>query len=108
VNVNTPGGKIYVQLCAVCHMPAGTGVAGMQPALVGSEVVAGDANTLINVLLKGPQAALPRDREKFSNVMPAFGAVYDDEEIASVINFMRSNFAPKAALVTADQVKAQR
>jgi glucose/arabinose dehydrogenase len=108
VNATTPGGRIYAQLCAACHMPAGTGVPGMQPALVGSEVVSGDTNRLINVLLKGPQAVLPPDREKFSNVMPALAAVYNDEEIASVINFLRSNFAPNSALVTAEQVKAQR
>src|SRR5258708_11541707 len=49
---------------------------------------------LINVLLKGPAAVLPADREKFNNVMPPFGAVYNDADIASVISYLRKNFAP--------------
>lgn len=108
VDAATPGGKIYAQLCAACHMPAGTGVAGMQPALAGSKVVAGDPTTLINVLLKGPQVVLPADREKFSNAMPPLAAVYNDAEIASVINFVRKNFAANATPVTAEQVATQR
>ncbi len=108
VDANTPGGKIYAQLCAACHMPDGSGVPSMQPALSGSKVVAGDTTTLINVLLKGPQAVLPPDREKFSNVMPPLGGVYNDEQLASVINFIRKNFTSNAPLVTAAEVKAQR
>ena len=80
----------------------------MQPALAGSKVVAGDSATLINVLLKGPHTVLPAEREKFSNTMPALAAVYNDEQLASVINFIRKNFATNASLVTAEQVKEQR
>ncbi|MDB6115533.1 MAG: cytochrome c class, partial [Lacunisphaera sp.] len=64
---DSPGGKIYLQVCAACHMPDGRGVPTMQPALAGSAVVAGDPERLINVILKGPAAVLPPDREKFSN-----------------------------------------
>ncbi len=108
VDANTPGGKIYAQLCSTCHMANGSGVPGMQPALTTSKVVAGDSTTLINLLLKGPAAVLPADREKFNNVMPALGAVYNDADLASVINFVRKNFAPGAPEVTAAQVAAQR
>jgi glucose/arabinose dehydrogenase/cytochrome c5 len=102
------GPQIYATVCAACHMPDGSGVPSMQPALTGSAVVTGDANTLINVLLKGPAAVLPADRAKFSNVMPPFGAIYNDDDIASVINFVRKNFGADAAPVTAAQVAAQR
>ena len=105
---DTPGGKIYAQVCAACHMPNGSGVTGMQPALAGSKVVAGDTTQFINVLLKGPAAVLPADREKFSNVMPPFGAAYNDAVLASVINYVRKNFAPSAPEVTAAQVAAER
>lgn len=108
IGADTPGGKIYTQLCAACHMANGSGVPSMQPALVNSAVVAGDAARLIDVLLKGPAAVLPADREKFSNVMPALGAVYNDAELASVINFVRKNFAPSAPEVTPAQVAARR
>jgi glucose/arabinose dehydrogenase/cytochrome c5 len=109
LGANTPGGKIYQQICAACHMPNGSGVPGMQPALAGSAVVAGDANRLVNVILRGPAAVLPADREKFSNVMPPFAAAYNDAEIASLANYLRRNFAAGTnGEITAAQVAAQR
>ncbi len=108
VGVNTPGGRIYQTVCAACHMQNGSGVPAMQPALAGSSVVAGETNRLIKVLLLGPAAVLPANREKFSNVMPPFGSVYNDREIASVINYLRKNFAPSAPEVTPAQVAAMR
>ena len=107
IGADTVGGRIYLQVCAACHMPNGSGVPGMQPALAGSPVVAGDTNRLINVILKGPAEVLSPDRERFSNVMPPFG-VFSDDDIASVINYLRKNFAPRAPEVTAAQVAAQR
>lgn len=107
LGLETPGGKIYQQVCAACHMPNGSGVPGMQPALAGSAVVAGDPARLIDVLLKGPAVALPADREKFSNVMPPF-SVYNDDDLASVLTYLRRNFAPRAAAITAAQVAARR
>jgi mono/diheme cytochrome c family protein len=89
-------------------MPNGVGVPGMQPALTTSAVIAGDSARLIDVLLKGPAAVLPADREKFSNVMPPYGAAYSDADIAGVINFLRQNFAKDALAVTAEQVAARR
>jgi glucose/arabinose dehydrogenase len=104
---DSPGGKNYLLYCAACHMPNGSGVSGMQPSLAGSAVVTGDPDRLINVLLRGPAAVLPADREKFSNVMPAFAAL-SDAELAGIINFLRKNFAPGATEVTAAQIAAAR
>ena len=108
VGADTPGGKIYAQVCAACHMPNGSGVPGMQPALAGSKVVAGDTARLIDVLLQGPAAVLPADREKFQNAMPPFGAAYNDADLASVITYIRKNFAPGTTEVTPAQVAAER
>ena len=108
IGADTPGGKIYAQVCAACHMPNGSGVPSMQPALAGSAVVTGDATRLINVVLKGPAAVLPADREKFGNVMPPFAATYNDADVASLINYLRANFAPGAPTISAAQVAAER
>jgi mono/diheme cytochrome c family protein len=107
IDANTPGGKIYTQICAVCHMPNGTGVPGMQPALVRNSVISGDTTQLINVLLKGPAAVLPADRAKYSNVMPPFASL-SDSDLASVINYLRKNFAKGTPEVTTAEVAAQR
>jgi glucose/arabinose dehydrogenase/mono/diheme cytochrome c family protein len=104
---DTPGGRIYAQACAACHMRDGSGVPGMQPALAGSRVIAGDPERLIRLLLLGPAAVLPADREKFSNEMPPFAAMNDDD-LADVINYLRRNHAPGNSSVTAAQVAAER
>jgi glucose/arabinose dehydrogenase/mono/diheme cytochrome c family protein len=108
IGADTPGARIYAQVCAACHMPNGSGVPSMQPALTGSAVIAGDTTQLINVVLKGPAAVLPADRPKFQNVMPPFAKVYSDDDIASLINYLRANFAPASPKVTPEQVAAQR
>ncbi len=102
-----PGGTIYVQACAACHMQDGGGVPGMQPALAGSRVVAGNPDQLINLLLRGPAAVLPAGRETFSNEMPPF-AVMSDADLAAVVNHLRKTFAPGSSEVTAAEVAAQR
>ncbi len=108
IGADTPGGRIYAAVCAACHMPNGSGVPAMQPAIAGSPIVAGDTNRLINVILKGPAAVLPADREHFNNIMPPFAAVYSDAEVASLVNYLRKNFAPAAPEATPAQVAAQR
>ncbi|HEX5397929.1 MAG TPA: c-type cytochrome [Verrucomicrobiae bacterium] len=108
IAAGTPGAKVYAQICAACHMPNGSGVSGMQPPLVGSSVIAGDSDQLINVILKGPAKVLPADRLKYQNVMPPFSTVYNDADIASLINYLRANFAPTAPKVTPEEVAAQR
>ena len=51
---------------------------------------------------------LPADRPKYQNTMPPFGSVYKDADIASLINYLRANFAPNAPKVTPEEVAAQR
>jgi len=106
-DADSPGGKAYLLYCAPCHMPNGTGVSGMQPALAGSAVVAGAPERLINVVLRGPAAVLPADREKFSNVMPPF-ALLSDADAASIISYLRKNFGAGSSEVSAAQVAAVR
>lgn len=106
-DINTAGGKVYQQFCAACHMPNGSGVPGMHPALTGNAVVAGDPDRLIRVILRGPAAVLPADREKFANVMPPF-ALLDDSNLANLVNYLRQSHAPGTSEVTAAQVAAIR
>lgn len=104
----SPGRQLYLQSCSVCHMPDGNGVAGLQPPLTGSTVVAGDPATLIRVVLRGPGEVLPADRPKYSNQMPPFGVVLSDDNIATVLTHVRSQFGKGASDITAEQVRAER
>jgi glucose/arabinose dehydrogenase/cytochrome c5 len=104
---DSPGAKLYALACATCHMPDGSGVPGMQPALLGSKVVAGPAATVIKVLLLGPEKALPAHKPTSGNQMPQFDSL-SDEEIANIVTYVRKTFGKGASAVTPAQVKAQR
>jgi glucose/arabinose dehydrogenase/cytochrome c553 len=105
--VEAAGAKLYVQACATCHMVDGSGVPGLQPALKGSAIAAGDPSVLVRVILRGPKAALPGRPAAFANEMPAFDSLSDDE-IAAVASYVRRTFGGKAVSITAAQVAAQR
>ncbi|RXK56328.1 DUF1080 domain-containing protein [Oleiharenicola lentus] len=102
--LNAAAYKLY---CAACHMDDGSGVSGMQPAIAGSKIIAGDPETLIRLVLAGPAAVLPPDRPKYSNLMPPWAAL-PDEEIAAALSHVRRVFAPNAGAISAAQVAAMR
>jgi len=104
---NERGAALYKQSCAVCHMQDGSGVPNMQPALDTSVVVKGDTTLLIRVVLAGPAKVLPATRTHYSNQMPVFASLKDDE-IAALLNFVRSDFAKAPAAISAAQVAAAR
>jgi len=101
---NASAYKLY---CAACHMDDGSGVSGMQPAIAGSEIVSGDPNRLIRLVLAGPAAVLPPDRQKYSNLMPPWEGLPDDD-IAAALTHARRAFAQNAGDITAAQVAAVR
>jgi mono/diheme cytochrome c family protein len=102
-----PGAKLYQIACATCHMPDGTGVPGLQPALVGSKVVSGPPGMVAKVILLGPEKALPAHKPTSGNVMPAFDSL-SDEDVAAIATYVRKTFGKNAGAVTPAQVKAQR
>lgn len=102
-----PGETVYLEICALCHMPDGSGVPNMQPALAKRGLLAGDPATLIRLVLFGPDAVLPKNRPTWQNPMPELSSL-TDEEIAGAINYARTRFAGIASAVTAPQVLAER
>lgn len=98
---------LYVQACAPCHMADGKGVPGMQPPIAGSARLAGDPKTLIDLMLLGPRRVLPQSREVYTNDMPAFGELRDDD-IAAVLSYVRRKFGNAAAPIGAAQVALRR
>jgi mono/diheme cytochrome c family protein len=99
--------KVYAQICSACHMADGSGVSNLQPPLAGSAVANGDADQVINVVLRGPAQVLPASRPHYGNVMPAF-VLLSDADIAEVLTYVRSSFGNHASAITPAQVAAQR
>ena len=102
------GAQLYQQTCAVCHMPGGRGVPGMQPSLLTSPVVSGDVTTLVRAVLQGPAQVLPADRVKYAVQMPPFAAAMNDADLAETLTFVRRAFGRNAGPITAAEVAARR
>jgi glucose/arabinose dehydrogenase/mono/diheme cytochrome c family protein len=102
------GARLYGMACAACHMPDGRGVPGLQPPLVGSRVVAGDADALIRVLLWGSAGMPPGAEAAASNLMPGFEYLRDGDA-AAVLTYVRRTFGNGArGAISAEAVAAQR
>jgi len=102
------GRAIYVKNCSACHQDHGQGLQPYFPALRGNPVV---NEALPNDVLKTLLLGAPSDpSEAFSPhvVMPAFGSVLTDAQIATVASYIRANWGNDAPPVTAKEVKALR
>jgi mono/diheme cytochrome c family protein len=92
------GEVIYRTSCQACHMPTGQGAtgAGTYPALAkNSKLQAG--RYPVYIVVKGSKA------------MPPFANLLDDEQIAAVVNYVRTHLGNDYGIgVSADDVKAAR
>lgn len=75
------GADLYHNICQACHMDEGQGAeaAGSYPALAGNEALASQlypAMVVVNGL----------------NNMPPLGAMLSDEQVAEVVNYIRTSF----------------
>jgi mono/diheme cytochrome c family protein len=101
------GGTLYTKNCATCHMQDGSGVQNLQPALVGSPVLQGDATIFLRLILRGPDQALAADRDHYGNVMPAFPQ-FSDAEISALGGWVNQNFGDKTWSIQPAQVAQVR
>lgn len=101
------GQNLYMQHCASCHRPDGVGVPGMIPPLAQTEWVTGDKSRLIQVLLKGLSEPIEVKGEKYEQEMPSY-ATLSDEELASILTFIRQSFGNDAGSVIAGEIYEER
>lgn len=92
------GEKLYRRVCAGCHMGDAKGAkgAGFYPALAANRNLA-SGDYPVYVVVKG------------LNGMPAVGRLMTDEQVADVVNYVRTHFGNRYKdAVTPAQVKAVR
>jgi mono/diheme cytochrome c family protein len=92
------GEALYADICQACHMPEGVGAtgAGAYPALARNPRLASAGYPLLLVM-------------KGRNGMPPFRDLLTDEQVAAVINYVRSHFGNAFAdEVTAADARAAR
>ncbi len=102
------GGEIYQGKCVACHQANGEGVPGVFPPLAGSEWVLGNPERLAHIPLHGIQGKLTVKGTAYNGMMPVFGELLTDGEIAAVLTHIRSQWGNKADAVTEATVKKVR
>lgn len=103
------GASVYVDSCAACHKTDGSGYARFFPELRGNPVVlASDPTSLIHIVLSGAQ--LPGMKGAPTAItMPAFGWRLNDQQVADVVNFIRTSWGNTAtSTVSASDVAEVR
>jgi len=102
------GAQVYAANCVACHQATGAGLPGVFPPLAASEWVTAADKVPVNILLHGITGKLTVKDVAYSGQMPAFKEKLNDDEIAAVLNYVRSNFGNSAGKISADIVKAER
>lgn len=73
------GEELYLQVCAACHQPGGTGIEGSFPPLVDNPFVAlEDPAPVASTVVHGRAG------------MPGFGPALSDTEIAAILTYLRT------------------
>jgi len=101
------GRQVYEANCLSCHQADGRGVPRMQPSIVDSPWLAGDATALAAFVLTGGFDSAARSDTAVTNVMPPFDHL-DDEALAAVLTYIRAEFGSDAGAVTVKDVKSAR
>jgi mono/diheme cytochrome c family protein len=99
------GAQIYDQICQGCHMPEGQGAvgAGHYPKLAGNPALTSWQYVALTVL--GGRNGMPPFGLPANQVMETRTVHLSDEQVADVVNYVRSHFGNKyKANVTAGQV----
>ncbi len=81
-------GKRLYSNCMSCHQANGRGLPPVYPPLRGSEIVHGDATTLVKIVMHGMEGPIMVDGQRYNQVMPA-APLRTDEEIAAVLTYVR-------------------
>jgi glucose/arabinose dehydrogenase/mono/diheme cytochrome c family protein len=101
------GLQVYTANCAACHQVDGSGVPNIQPALTNDDIVTGDPTLLVRAVLQGPASVLPPGRPIYSNKMPPFSRL-TDQQIADVLTYIRHDFGHQTSTISARQVQTIR
>ena len=82
------GQQQFLATCAGCHQARGTGLAGVSKPLVGSSWVLGVPDRLIRIVLHGKEGTM---------LMPPVGASMTNDQIASVLTYVRRSWGNGAS-----------
>lgn len=102
------GKSLFATTCAACHQITGSGLAGLAPPLLDSDWILGPAERPVKIILHGVRGNLVVLGRTHTGDMPAFGAVFDDVQIASVLTYLRREWGHESSAVEPEMVRTVR
>jgi mono/diheme cytochrome c family protein len=94
------GREVYRNICQACHQPDGRGHDGLAPSLVDSPLALAAADITTRILLNGKEGTV--------GLMPPLGATLSDEQVASVLTYVRREWGQAGTAVDPATVKSVR
>lgn len=101
------GEDVYRRHCMACHQTDGSGNPGMYPPLDDTEMVNGDKEELIGIILNGLSGEIEVKGEIYNQVMVPHNFL-SDREIADVLSYIRNSFGNSSGRITEDEVATVR
>lgn len=92
ISASQDGAEIYLTRCMSCHQMNGGGVPGVFPPLTGTDWVTGDEEILIRIILNGMTGEIEVNGMVYTGAMPPWGAFLNDEEMASLLTYIRTEW----------------
>ena len=100
------GKRVFEANCMACHQGSGEGIANVFPPLAKSDFLMADKNRSIQIVSKGLSGSIKVNGKTFNSVMPA--QALNNEDIASVLTYVRNSFGNSGDIVTVQDVVAGR
>jgi nitrite reductase (NO-forming) len=106
------GKAIFAKNCAMCHQGEGQGIPGVFPPLAKSDYLMKlakevDRTELVKIILEGKSGKLTVNGIDYNGVMTAVSGL-NDEDLASVLNFVSNSWGNQAKSFTAEEVAKAR
>jgi mono/diheme cytochrome c family protein len=83
------------------------GASGRFPPLKGTDWVTGDKKRLVHLILNGMEGEIEVNGEIYNGLMPQHSFLNDDQ-IANVLTYIRTNFGNRASSLSVEEVKRFR
>lgn len=102
------GEAVYTDVCLVCHQADGSGVPLMFPPIKGSEIITGNHEKLIKIILDGMKGPVEIKGDKYDGEMPPQRDNLNDQQIADLLTYVRNSFDNKGDTIKAADVAVIR
>ena len=100
------GKMLYEANCAACHQRSGEGLAGAFPPVANSDYLMAREDKGVGIIVNGLMGEIVVNGTTYDGVMPQMQL--NDDEIASILTYVRNSWGNQGDLVTAEYVNSVR